>query len=294
MSDEPKSQGGLTRAERITLAVTRFINERPRAKQLQQAWLTNVNQTWVRYVIGRRVFTENIEWLLSPPSDRGVVLCLNHRSYFDAYITVFALYESGAAWPQKMYFPVRSNFFYENAVGAAVNLVIGGGVLYPPIFRETSKADLNRDALRRLAGFLDEPGSLVGLHPEGTRGKGDDPYQLLPAQPGIGQIVLQSRPVVVPAFINGLSNSYARDITSTFRRDVRRENPVIVVFGEALDYDDLASQKPRAALYKKMSDRIRDHIIQLGQREKVLRARCASGEIGEDHPGWVTNHALRE
>ena len=38
-------------------------------------------------------------------------------------------------------------------------VAIGGGVLYPPIFRETSKADLNRDALRRLAGFLDEPGS---------------------------------------------------------------------------------------------------------------------------------------
>lgn len=294
VSDEPKSQEGLTRAERATLALNRFLNEQPLAKRLQQAWLTNVNQTLVRHVIGRRVFAENIEWLLEPPSNRGVVLCLNHRSYFDAYITMFAVYERGAVWPRKMYFPVRSNFFYESPAGAVVNLLMGGGVLYPPIFRDNSKAELNRDALRRMVGFLDEPGSLIGLHPEGTRNKGDDPYTLLPAQPGIGQIVLQGHPLVVPAFINGLSNSYVEDITSTFRRDIRRDNPVIIVFGDALDYTDLSAQKPRAALYKKMSDRIRDRIVELGAREKVLRAKCASGEIATDHPGWVTNPPLRE
>jgi 1-acyl-sn-glycerol-3-phosphate acyltransferase len=277
----------LTRAERASLAIGRFLNEQPVAKWVQLRWLLGFNQTWCRYAIGRRVYAENIDWLLDPPSDRGVVLCLNHRSYFDAYITMWALYEAGARWPRKIYFPVRSNFFYENPVGVAVNVVIGGGTLYPPIFRDQSKADLNKDALARLTRFLDQPNTLVGLHPEGTRGKGDDPYQLLPAQPGIGQIVLQARPLVVPVFINGLSNSYAEDILSTFRPDVRRTNPVIAVFGEPLDYHDLTTSKPRAALYKKCSDRILDHIRALGEREREIRAACARGEIGDDDRGWM-------
>jgi 1-acyl-sn-glycerol-3-phosphate acyltransferase len=294
VSDEQSPDGALTRSERATLALGRFINEQPVAKRLQQAWLTKFNQTWVRYAIGHRVFADNIEGLVrGAPNGRSVVLCLNHRSYFDAYIAIFSVYEQGARWPRRMYFPVRSNFFYEGPLGAALNLFIGGGVLYPPIFRESSKAELNRDALRRMVGYLAEPGALVGLHPEGTRNKGPDPYDLLPAQPGIGQIVLQAHPVVVPAFIGGLSNSYVADITSTYKRDIRRDNPVIIAFGEPLDYSDLATQKPRAALYKRMADRIRDSILALGLREKALREQCTRGEIRDDDDGWVMNRALR-
>src|SRR5262245_28936207 len=235
MADGPD----LSRAERLSLAVTRFVNERPAAKRAQHLFLSRFNQAWVKYAIGRRIYVDNIEWLLDRP-ERGLLLCMNHRSYFDASITMFSLYERGAMWADKIYFPVRSNFFYEHPVGFAVNLMIGGGALYPPIFRDASKAELNRDALERMVRFLGEPGALVGMHPEGTRGKGPDPYQLLPAQPGVGQVVLQARPLVVPAFVNGLSNSYVQDITDTYRKDIRRERPIIIAFGEPVDYADLA------------------------------------------------------
>jgi 1-acyl-sn-glycerol-3-phosphate acyltransferase len=277
----------LTRAERLSLAVTRFVNERPAAKRAQHLFLSRFNQAWVRHAIGRRIYTDNIDWLLEQPGDRGVLLCMNHRSYFDAYITMFSLYERGATWCDKIYFPVRSNFFYEHPVGFAVNLLIGGGSLYPPIFRDTSKSELNRDALDRMVRFLAQPGSLVGMHPEGTRGKGPDPYQLLPAQPGVGQVVLQGKPMVVPAFVNGLSNSYAQDIADNYRKRIRRERPVIIAFGDPIDYSDLAQQRPRAALYKRTADRIRDAIIALGAREREIRAACLNGEIADDAPGWV-------
>jgi 1-acyl-sn-glycerol-3-phosphate acyltransferase len=288
MADGPP----LSRAERLSLAVTRFVNERPRAKHAQHLFLSRFNQSWVRHAIGRRIYVDNIEWLLEQPSERGVLLCMNHRSYFDAYITMFAIYELGGHWANKIYFPVRSNFFYEHPVGFAVNLLIGGGTLYPPIFRDTAKSELNRDALERMVRFLDRPGALIGMHPEGTRGKGPDPYQLLPAQPGVGQVVLQGRPTVVPAFVNGLSNSYMNDIADNYRRDIRHERPIIIAFGGPLDYSDLAAQKPRAALYKRTADRIRDAIIQLGAREREIRAACLSGAIGNDDPHWVMNHAL--
>jgi len=288
MADGPD----LSRAERLSLAVTRFVNERPRAKHAQHLFLSRFNQSWVRYAIGRRIYVDNVEWLLDRPSDRGVLLCMNHRSYFDAYITMFSLYELGAMWADKIYFPVRSNFFYEHPVGFAVNLMIGGGALYPPIFRDASKAELNRDALERMVRFLGEPGALVGMHPEGTRGKGPDPYELLPAQPGVGQVVLQARPLVVPAFVNGLSNSYVQDITDTYRKGIRRERPIIIAFGEPVDYADLAQQKPRAALYKRTADRIREAILRCGDREREIRAACVAGEIADHDAHWVMNHAL--
>mgnify|MGYP001480307136 CR=1 FL=1 len=41
-----------------------------------------------------------------------------------------------------------------------------------------------------VAALPDQPGTVVGLHPEGTRGKGPDPYTFLPAQPGVGKLAL--------------------------------------------------------------------------------------------------------
>jgi len=65
--------------------------------------------------------------------------------------------------------------------------------MYPPIFRERSRAALNLVGLDELAWLLRRGGTFLGIHPEGTRGKGDDPYTLLPAQPGVGRINPQIR-----------------------------------------------------------------------------------------------------
>src|SRR5690606_32986286 len=138
----------------------------------------------------------------------------------------------------------------------------------------------------RLTRFLADPDVIVGMHPEGTRNKGDDPYALLPAQPGVGQIVLHARPIVVPMFINGLSNDFVRDVIKTHRPGTRLTDPVIAVFGEPFDYSQFTSKQPRLALYKKVSDRILGAVSELGERERQLRARIRAGEL-DDSPGWL-------
>src|SRR5690606_20431723 len=142
-----------------------------------------------------------------------------------------ALFQAGARWPRRLFYPVRSNFFYEHPLGMAVNLLFGAGTLYPPIFRDRTRTALNRSSLDRIVEFLDEPDTMVGLHPEGTRKKDDDPYTLLPAQPGVGQIALRGRPLVVPVFINGLSNDAIGDIGESLRPGARRRRPIIIVYG---------------------------------------------------------------
>jgi 1-acyl-sn-glycerol-3-phosphate acyltransferase len=198
-------------------------------------------------------------------------------------------------WSRRISFPVRSNFFYETTTGVLVNYLLSLGAMYPPIFRDRSKASLNKDAVDRLIEYVSRPGSIAGVHPEGTRNKGDDPYQLLKAQPGIGEIALKARPVIVPVFVNGMSNSVLRETVTGQQLASRRTCPIVVVYGDPLDISEFDGQLPRAALYKQVADKILGGIAALIPREKELRRGCLAGDIPDDDPHWLTNigHARR-
>jgi 1-acyl-sn-glycerol-3-phosphate acyltransferase len=252
------------------------MNESDIPKKLQYQFIRNVSCNWMRPFMTRRTYVDNVDWLVAPPSDRGVVFACNHLSFFDSYLYLYSLYSSGAMWPRKVYFPVRSDFFYDRPLGLMVNLAICGGCMYPPIYRDAEKRALNSDALERIVKLLGEPNSLVGLHPEGKRNQGD-PYKLLPAQPGIGQIVLQSKPLVVPVFVNGLTNDFVDSLRLSFRPGAKQDSPIIVCFGKPVDYDEFLNSKPRASLYKRCADKISRAIQECGERERELRAGIASG-----------------
>lgn len=275
----------LSRLERFALSLADAAN-RPAGKRLQYFFHRNINRRWVRRTIGPRLFVDNVEWLVELEPDRGVMIAANHRSFFDQYANMLALYERGARWPQQIYFPVRSNFFYETTGGVLLNAAMSAMTMYPPIFRDPAKAHLNKLAIDKVTDLLGEPGVLVGIHPEGTRGKGPDPYELLPAQPGVGQMALIGQPILVPTFINGMGNNFTRTITDTYRRDAKRD-PIVIVYGEPLDYSEFLDLKPRASVYLRLAKKINAAIEALIPREKEIRAATASGEIGPDHPGWL-------
>ena len=279
----------LSRFEQLALELGRLTNETGTGKKLQDAFLRRISYIWIRASLSHRMFADGLERVLALHPDRGVLFATNHRSFFDQYAVLLALWMGRTPWMKRLYFPVRSNFFYERPLGLLVNYLVGGGAMYPPIFRQASRSARNKEALERIMAFLQQPGSLVGVHPEGTRGKGPDPYEMLPAQPGIGQIALQARPIVLPVFINGLSNDIVRDVRANYEPDIRRVRPCICVLGEPVDYEDLKAQKPRPALYKKAADRFRDAIIALMPRERELREMCTQGAIPDDHPGWLDN-----
>jgi len=279
--------------ERRALALVARTNETTLGKRLQSGWLDRAVYPLVRGGISRRTYVVGADWMRGWRPDRGVLLAANHRSFFDQWLLMLTLWTAELKFFDKIYFPVRSNYFYETKAGVFVNYLMGGGSLYPPIFRDREKAEFNKYALERVIEFLGDPAALVGVHPEGTRGKGPDPYELLPAQPGVGQMILQGHPIVVPAFVNGLSNDAIGNVRANFRRGIRQDDPIIMVFGEPFDYSELAAQKPRAALYKKCADQVLQRIRELGERERELRAQCAAGAIGDDDPGWLYNRPGR-
>ena len=136
--------------------------------------------------------------------------------------------------------------------------------MFPPFFRAAEKKAFNKHSLAILIDKMKTAGQLVGFHPEGTRNKGDDPYTLLPAQPGAGELALKARPFVVPAFINGLSNS--------LWGEVRGRTKLIAVFGEAIELPQIEGDT-RLTHHKKTADLLNERIEALFEEEKALRER---------------------
>ncbi len=286
---QPPVSGELSTIERLARAIGKAANQTQLGKKLQTAFLRGVSFNWVRQVIKRRTLADGLDGLLEVSPPGGILLVSNHRSFFDQYVLLCSVYMGPVPWAKRLYFPVRSNFFYDHPAGLLVNLAVSGAAMYPPVYREAERRALNDEALDEISAFLQEPGSIVGIHPEGTRGKGEDPYKFLPAQPGVGKMALTARPTVIPLFINGLSNDLVGDVRRGFQPAARRSAPIIAVFGKPLDYSEFTGEKPRPTLYKRCSDFFMKEIGKLGEREKELRRECAEGQIGDEDPRWLFN-----
>ncbi len=279
----------LTRVEKLALRFGEFANEDPRGKWLQTKFLRGFSYVWVRSVIAHRMLAEGLEELMALRPTTGVMLVANHRSFFDSYAMLLACYMGPVPWSKSLQFPVRSNFFYDQPLGIVINAAIAGGAMYPPIFRQAERRQLNDEALDRMVEILQRPGSVLGMHPEGTRGKGPDPYTLLPAQPGVGKVALLAKPMIVPAFINGLGNNIVDDIRVNFTKEARRSRAILTVFGPPIDYEDLKAEKPRPTLYKKAADRFMTEVKKLAEIERALRADLMMGKISDEDPRWLDN-----
>jgi 1-acyl-sn-glycerol-3-phosphate acyltransferase len=282
----------LSRMERFALKFGELANEDPRGKWLQTRFLRGVSYTWVRASLANRMLVEGLDDLIALRPDAGVMLVANHRSFFDQYAMLLACYMGPVPWARHLYFPVRSNFFYDQPLGVVVNGLVAAGAMYPPIYRQADRRALNDDALDKMVELLRKPGTVLGMHPEGTRGKGPDPYTFLPAQPGVGKVALIAQPIVIPAFIHGLGNNIVEDIKWNFGKDARGAHAVVTVFGSPIDYRDLTAEKPRPTLYKRAADRFMAEIKKLAEREKALRAELLAGQITEDDPRWLATRPV--
>jgi 1-acyl-sn-glycerol-3-phosphate acyltransferase len=282
----------LSRMERLALRFAHATNEDPRGKWLQTQFLRGVSYLWVRASLANRMFVEGLEDLMALHPPAGVLLVSNHRSFFDQYAMLLGCYMGPVHWAKRLAFPVRSNFFYDQPLGLAVNALVAGGAMYPPIFRQAERRVLNDEALDKMVQILRTPGNVLGMHPEGTRGKGPDPYEFLKAQPGVGKVALLAQPTVIPTFIHGLGNNIVDDIRQNFLSEAKRGKAVITVFGPPVDYADLMAEKPRPTLYKKAADRFMAEIKRLAEVEKALRADILAGKISEDDQRWLNNRPV--
>ena len=232
----------------------------------------HIGATWIHHFTDRLLHLHGLE-NLPPLEDKRSIICVcNHRSFFDLYVVTAQLVRRGL--PHRILFPVRSQFFYDSPLGFFVNGVMSFFAMYPPIFRERKRASLNLLSLAELSWLLEEGGMFVGIHPEGTRKKDDDPYTFLPPQPGVGRVIHRARSaVVVPVFVNGLINDLRRQVASNFDGTGRE---IHVVFGKSLELSDLRQRPASPRLFREISQRCLAEISQLGEQERLFRGKRGS------------------
>jgi 1-acyl-sn-glycerol-3-phosphate acyltransferase len=243
-----------------------------------------VGQWWILAATERLRHVHGLERLPPLGQRSSVILVCNHRSFFDLYVASAVLVSRGL--PLRILFPVRSAFFYDHPLGPIVNGMMSFFAMYPPIFRDRKRAALNLASLDETAALLRRGGFFVGLHPEGTRNKDDDPYTLLPPQSGVGRLIRAAGVPVVPAFVNGLGNDLLRQVAGGVTGS---GTPVHVVFGAPIDFGPLASAPDGPATHRRIAEACIDAIRVLGQEERELRSRGIASQGGSSgRPGRPT------
>ena len=227
-----------------------------------------VGQAWIHHSTKHLRTVLGAERLPSLSDEESLLVVANHRSFFDLYVITAGLVRAGLT--KRIIFPVRSGFFYDNPFGIVVNFLMSFLSMYPPIFRDRKKAALNLASLDELSFLLKRGGVFAGLHPEGTRSRGADPYEMLAAQPGVGRVIHKSQVRVVPAFVSGLTNDLGAQLKGNF---TRRGAPIAIVFGEPIDFDDLLDQKGSPRVYRQIAERCLERIAALHPQEQAFRAK---------------------
>lgn len=203
-------------------------------------------------------------------SDRLLVVA-NHRSFFDFYVVLCLLWLRSEA-PHRIVMPVRSTFFYDTVIGPVVNLLMSGYSMFPPILRDPRRgAVFNRFSQDRIVEELDRPGTVMGMHPEGRRNKGPDPYTFLPARPGTGRLLRKAAPgvVVLPVFVTGITNSAPLEL---YRNWVAaRRWPIDLVFGAPIDISDLCALPDGHETHMQIVERCMAAICTLAEQQRRSR-----------------------
>jgi 1-acyl-sn-glycerol-3-phosphate acyltransferase len=263
------ARGKVSRLEYLQMRAIRRTLEPGKLDQTFRFLQRTLGVFWITQATRNLHHVHHIERLRPLLPNKSFILVSNHRSFFDLYVLTATLLRWGLR--QRIVFPVRSNFFYDSPAGFVVNGAMSFFAMYPPLFRDKRRTVLNVLGLDELAELLRGGETLVGIHPEGTRNTGTDPYALLPAKSGVGRLIYAARGIpVVPVFTNGLlPNDLPRQIVSNFDGT---GTPIHSVFGSPIDFGERLCEGPSPRLFTRLAEACLDEVRKLGEEEKAIRA----------------------
>jgi 1-acyl-sn-glycerol-3-phosphate acyltransferase len=89
----------------------------------------------------------------------------------------------------------------------------------------------------------------------------------LPAQPGIGKLIKDSAPQVIPVFIAGLGNDLPKQVLGNWRGGEK----IRIHFGPMLDLAEHLAKPDRARTYVEISKFVMDKIAELGEQDREMQ-----------------------
>jgi 1-acyl-sn-glycerol-3-phosphate acyltransferase len=225
---------------------------------------------WIHVSTYNLMHVTGLEHVEAVSHERPILLVANHRSFFDMYVVSTVLFRR-TKWRKQLFFPVRGRFFYDTVGGLFVNFIMGWWSMFPPFFAggdnpKTEQREFDKFSMRLLAHLCREgAGNVIGFHPEGTRNKNSDPYSYLRAQPGVGKLIKDARPQVVPVFIAGLGNDLRHQVLGNWRGGEK----VRVRFGPALDLSEFYDRRDSARTYMEIAGFVMSKIAELGEQDRA-------------------------
>ncbi|MCS6873255.1 MAG: 1-acyl-sn-glycerol-3-phosphate acyltransferase [Pyrinomonadaceae bacterium] len=276
MLPEPSNQEleALSKIERLGFFLAHRMNK-GKWKDLMTFLQRHIGSLWIHLCTYNLMNIFGLENFEKTDPKRPILLVANHRSFFDMYVVSAMLFRKTRR-RFYLYFPVRARFFYSSILGWFVNFIMGWFSMYPPFFREArevQKRRFDKFSLRFLIHICseDKP-NIIGFHPEGKRNLNDNPYNFLPAQPGIGKVLLNAKPQVVPVFIVGLGNNLPKQILGNWFGGEK----IRLWFGNPLDLSEFYAKPDKPRTHKEIADFLMKKIAELAEKDRLAFGKVSS------------------
>src|SRR5678816_2663254 len=224
---------------------------------------------WIHLATYNLMQVYGLEHVHAAARDRPILIVANHRSFFDMYTVSTALFRN-TSWRKQLFFPVRGRFFYQGPLGLFVNLVMGWWSMYPPFFATgdkpiPEKRAFDKYSFRLLTELCREgAGNVIGFHPEGKRNRNWNPYSYLRPQPGVGKLIKDANPQVIPVFIAGLGNDLPKQVLGNWTGGEQ----IRIHFGPQIDFSEFNSKRDHVRTYLEIAQHVMRKIAELGERDR--------------------------
>lgn len=226
---------------------------------------------WIHLATYNLMQVYGLENVASASRERPILIVANHRSFFDMYTVSTVLFRN-TTWRKQLFFPVRGRFFYQSPVGLFVNLVMGWWSMYPPFFATGDKPLPEKRAFDKYSFRLltelcrNGPGNVIGFHPEGKRNRNWNPYSYLRPQPGVGKLIKDANPQVIPVFIAGLGNHLPTQVLGNWSGGEK----IRIHFGPQIDFSAFQAKRDHLRTYKGISELVMHKIAELGEQDRSM------------------------
>ncbi|WP_393099768.1 lysophospholipid acyltransferase family protein [Streptomyces sp. LN325] len=200
----------------------------------------------------RLAFRPRIEGLEHIPSSGGAIVAGNHLSFSDHFLMPAIL-------KRRITFLAKAEYFTGPGIKGRLTAAFFRSAGQIPVDRSGKEA--GQAAIREGLGVLRQ-GELLGIYPEGTRSHDGRLYK---GKVGVAAMALKARVPVVPCAMIGTFEAQPPG------QKIPNLHPVVIRFGEPLDFSRYAGMENEKAILRAVTDEIMYAILTLSGQEYVDR-----------------------
>ncbi|MER7716033.1 lysophospholipid acyltransferase family protein [Streptomyces flaveolus] len=200
----------------------------------------------------RLVFRPRIEGLDHVPDSGAAIVAGNHLSFSDHFLMPAVL-------RRRITFLAKAEYFTGPGLKGRLTAFFFRSAGQIPVDRSGKEA--GQAAIREGLGVLGR-GELLGIYPEGTRSHDGRLYK---GKVGVAVMALRAGVPVVPCAMIGTFEAQPPG------RKIPKVHPVVIRFGEPLDFSRYAGMEREKTVLRAVTDEIMYAILSLSEQEYVDR-----------------------